>query len=76
MMLHGALALSRNLYTPRRYIYIYIYEKVTDYTMVRIISKPQRLHDDCGGGCMDSARVKYAFAPRDNASGTLNSQSR
>lgn len=72
MMLHGALALSRNLYTLRRCVC----EKVTDYTTVRIISKPQRLHDGGGGGCMDSARVKYAFASRDNASGTLNSQSR
>lgn len=41
----------------------------------RIISKPRRLRDG-GQRAADSARVKYAFASRDNASRTLNSQSR
>ena len=43
----------------------------------RIISKPQAGYTTAVRRARpDSARVKYAFAPRDNASRTLNSQSR
>jgi len=79
MMLYGALSLAR-LYAAT----MYMQGGNRLYHGSHNQQAATRLHDGNGGGggdggggrCKDSARVKYAFAPRDNASGTLNSQSR